>query len=383
MGNKHENIRYAEIPFTPADAGYDPSRLQVLDNFLYAFLEKNKLQCAGYLLRRNDKIFAHAAMGRLDYREDKPGPFQLDSIRGIASITKIFTATAIGKLIEDGLLTLADPVALHLEEFDTSLHKKITILQLLTHTSGLMPDNGCFDTPYTYEWWAAIKSFDNNWIKAFLSGHLFAPPGTQWAYCSMGFSILGEIIHRVTGIKPEDYIMENIIRPLGLEDTYFDVPQEKWNRICCSNEWNIPENKEKRKQEEEVYIPAMGGGLSSTLKDMSIFGQMLLNKGTYQGVRIIGRKSVEYMTMNQIFGVRSRCWGADEDKYWGAGFEVVEKLPFHSTSVSTFSHEGYGASLLIMDPVEQLTAVLIMPFVEDWFHELIWNTRNIIWSGLI
>lgn len=368
-------IHRGEIHITPEEAGYEPKKLDQLDQFLIDLVDTKRLQGASYLLSRKDKIFAIRSMGKL--RHDDTKEFLPDSIRWIASITKVFTAVAIMQLIERGKLYIEQPVASVIKEFDTSVHKKINIFHLLTHTSGLMPDPGYFEEPYPIDDDALIKG--NDWIKKVLEGPLYNKPGESWCYSSCGFKILGEIIHKISGMPYEDYVIKNIIRPLGMEKTFFEIPEEYHDQVCLVQDWEkefltpIPDQYE--------GPPSSGGGLFSTLIDLWKLGQMFLNKGNFNGNTILGRKTVEAMTRNYFNNLYAYSWGRHVKSFeYGLGVSFTSDSSL--ISPGTFNHEGFGRSAFYVDPSEEFIVVYFVPTPTDWEAESMVNPRNIIWSGL-
>lgn len=379
-----ENIRIhcGATEVSPEQVDYNPEKLTQLDNLFTGLIRDKKLQCAGYLLSRYGKTFAHKSMGNLTYEDNSPD-YMPNSIRRIASITKMFTAIAIMKLVEEGKVNTEDFVADIIKEFDTDLHRKIRIWHLLTHTSGICPDSGYFNEPYESGWWHLLDR-DNtgeekmNWIKAMLSGTVHAKPGEEWIYSTSCYMVLGEIITRRSGMDCEQYIIEKIVKPLGMDNTFFDVPKELYNDVCCTNEWN---KKGLNNTREAGDPPRTGGGLYSTLSDLNKLGQMMLNKGQYNGARILGRKTVEAMTRNKLSGVPAFHWGDNfTDMPMGLGL-------FLSTSVlvtpGTFGHEGAGRSALDIDSKEGLVAAMFIPTNIEWVGESLLNSRAMIWSGLL
>ncbi|NLY89183.1 MAG: beta-lactamase family protein [Firmicutes bacterium] len=369
-----------ETGVTPESVGYLSSTIQKLDDHLKKLVAEDKLQCAGYLLARHGKTFALRSMGPLRYSEDRP--FLPNSIRRIASITKVFVAVAIMQLVEEGLLRLDQPVAEIIPEFNKPGLNAITIFHLLTHTSGLRPDPGAFFEPYPedYSWFRK-----KNWIKSALSGPQAVEPGKEWRYSSTCFTILGEIVTRVSGIHFETYVIENIARPLQMTETFFDVPDDLEERVCFANKWEHQwYQKGKEKPRPKWAAPRAGGGLFSTMENLARLGQMLLNKGTLDGKRVLARKTVESMTRNHLHGVKNYCWGAGgTEMEYGLGFNVYSNNTF--LSPGSFSHEGAGLCGLYVDPVEELVFVYICPLNEKygWLPEAVINLRNIAWSGLI
>lgn len=131
-------------------------------------------------------------------------------------------------------------------------------------------------------------------------------------------------------------------------------------------------------------IPATGGGMMSSAYDLTKFGNMMLNMGRLDGTRILGRKTVEKMTTNQLFGIPDYCWDGDNpSRSYGIGFDIRPGIAYHYSD-GTYMHEGAGACSLIMDPVEDMVASWFVPFADDeWHAEALYNVTNIIWSGLI
>ncbi|NLG85468.1 MAG: beta-lactamase family protein [Firmicutes bacterium] len=368
------------IDAEPAEVGYRPECLERLDAHFRELVESGRLQGASYLLSRGGKVFAWKSLGRLSYRGDK-GDLMPDSIRGIASITKAFTAVCVMKLVEEGLLELFQPVASILDEFKTRMHERIQIFHLLTHTSGLAADPGYFTEAYPRGWREGFDPEKDNWIKAVLEGPVQNEPGEAFNYCSAGFAILGEVIARITGMPYEEYVRRKIFEPLGMERTFFDVPEGLHDQVCLVSEWD--EKWLKDETDRRGWPPRAGGGIYSTLPDLWRFGQALLDKGTFNGQRILGRKMVEAMTRPQLGGgVPAFYWGARFKSYnYGLGLDLYTKAVVMSPG--TFGHEGAGRSALYVDPAEGLVAVYFVPTQVDWVPESIVNPRAIIWSGII
>jgi CubicO group peptidase (beta-lactamase class C family) len=387
----------------PKEVGYDEQRLDVLNRHLQRVIDDGEIQCATYCVSRKGKIFAHGGIGKKSFRKDDNTPVQPDSVRYIASITKVFTAVAIMKLVEDGVTRLDVPVGEILPQFNTPPYNGVTLFQLLTHTSGMYADGGCFDNKYQSNYWKMIddayklcdpeKKNEFDWLAAALGtiGNGFrVKPDTEWAYCSFGFTILGAVIGKLTGIHAHKYIEDNICKPLGMKDTAFMLTPEKAKRYIVTDEEleksiNDTINGTYQPQwiGEKLNIPSTGGGLDSTSYDLIRFGNMVLFGGTLEGVRVLGRKAVERMTTISS-ALPNFCWNANEkERFYGVGFDM-RNGPAFTFSQGTFMHEGAGACSLYIDPKEELVAAWIVPFAkEGWFSRALFNVQNIIWSGLI
>lgn len=379
-----------KTPFLPIDVGYNGERLTILNNHFMRMLELKELQAASYCLSRDGKVFANAALGKLSFREDDDRPLLPDTIHRIASITKLFCAVAIFKLAEDGKMRLDQTVGEFIDEFKEPPFNKINIAHLLSHTSGMHPDRGCFDNKYFLTPWDYIEHRkDVGWIEASLSAGMRKQPGEEWAYCSFGYVILGEIISRVSGVFANDYIIENIVKPCEMNDTTFELSVEQAQRHIIRNEYvekRIRSIVAGEKKDGDIWstIPSTGGGLCSTPLDLSKFGTMLLNNGTYNGKRVLGRKAVEKMTaLYTTPDIKDYCWNAGGvTRLYGLGPDLRNNLAsFYSKG--TFFHEGAGACSLIIDPVEKFVSVWFVPFTNDnWFAHGLYNVSTIIWSGL-
>lgn len=369
----------AMVACNPEEAGYRSSQLKVLDNHIHNLIMKKQIQAGAYMISKDARVIAHKAIGHLRYNDDQK-EFLPDTIRRVASITKIFVATSILQLAEQGKIRLDQPVMEIIKEFKDPMFEKITIFHLITHTSGIRTDPGVFFEPYPIEW----KFYDSkDWVKGILSDFLAVEPGREWRYSSAGFTILAEIVSRVSGTVFEDYVIENITRPLGMNDSFFDVPDELAGRVCFSNKWEEKWFAKKTKRPEWAP-PRGGGGLFSTLGDLQKMGQMLINKGTLNDARILSRKTVEAMTRNQTKGMKNYCWGnSGGEMEYGLGMNVYSNNTF--LSPGSFSHEGSGLCGLYMDPVENMTLAYICPLCPDmgWAPEAVINLRNIVWAGIV
>ncbi len=370
-------IHNGVVDVAPEQVNYNPERLGQLDSHFQKLIQDRKIQGAGYLLSRNGKVFAHRSMGKLCYDNDT-AELMPDSIRILYSLTKLFTAIAVMKLVEDGELYIEQPVMTIIDEFDTPAHNKINIFHLLTHTAGICPVGGYFGEPYPEEReWRK----EDNWIKAALSGPVNTPPGEEWVYCTFGYTVLGEIISRVAGINCEEYIRRNILTPLSMNDTFFDLPENAIKRTCFVSKHEKKELNHKSEVNQN-RAPRSDWGLYTTLYDLWKFGQMILDGGTFNGNRIISRKTLEYMTRNHLKpNTPAYHWGAKfQDFKHGLGFNL---LLSELLSPDTFNHEGHGRSGLYIDPTEKMVAAYFIPSKEDWIPEAFINPRTIMWSGLI
>jgi CubicO group peptidase (beta-lactamase class C family) len=275
-------------------------------------------------MARGGKVFAHQAAGRLAYKPDSKS-FAVDSIKCIASITKTITATAVMKLVENGALWLEQPVKEVIKEFAIPMHEGISIRHLLTHTSGLTADHGYFTEPYPLNLREAMEH--NDWLtKAILTGPLQSKPGKHWAYCSLGFMVLAEIVSRVSGVHYNEFVEKKIFAPLGMTRTFLEVPENLCPEVSLMADWD---EQNLGRSALRKGPPNGGGGVYSTLHDLFVFGQATMNGGIHNGTRILGKKTVSEMTRNQLSGVPAFHWVRDIEsvvsKAKQAGFYVMVK----------------------------------------------------------
>lgn len=385
----------------PEDQGYDSSREVTLIHHFEKLMEENKIQGASYCVTRYGKTILHGAVGRFSYRKEDERLYLPTSVNQIASITKTFTTVAIMKLVEDGFTRLATPVGEILPQFSTPPFNEITLFHLLTHTSGLWPDDGCYENKHRKNAFECIELFYNlaedkekyDWIAAALADGMRLKPSEEWQYCSFGFCILGAVIEKITGISAEEYIQRNIIDPLGMKDTGFVLTPELAKRAIVRHERGeeylnkiISGEIDSNAKEGNIWdkIPRTGGGIHSTPYDLTRFGNMMLGNGRLGDVRILGRPTVEKITTLQLHNVPDHCWRSNNpDRRYGIGFDMRQGLDYLYND-RTYFHEGAGACCMTIDPVEQLVAAFFVPFATDnWYSEPLYNTINIIWSGII
>lgn len=394
-------VLQGKVDCRPEETGYDSSRLEALNAHFQKLIDKEIIFGAQYTISHKGKIIANASLGSGSKIEQVP--MQPDTVFPVASITKVFTAVAIMQLIEEGHFRLNTCVAEILPQFAEPPFNGITVWHLLTHTSGLYPDGGCFPEAAPKCSWELIEDAaklwdfsskeEFDWVKAGISGGLRRPVGSEWQYNSFGFVILGEIITKVSGLFANDYIVEKIIKPLAMNDSGFKATVDMAKRAFIRNE--------REKQILADYIagkplpnedagsfwekvPSTGGGLRSTTSDLIRFANMTLNGGCLDNARILGRKTIEVMTTQQLKNVPDYCWSSNEpDRKYGVGFDMREGLAY-TYSKGTYMHEGAGACSMDIDPKEQLAAAWFVPWNKgEWCPDPLYNVQNIIWSGII
>src|SRR5712691_785915 len=299
-----------------AKAGMDAERLAKIPVRMKAFVEKGTIAGAVMLIERHGVVASLAAVGYQDVESKKA--MRTDSIFQIMSMTKPVTATGVMILMEEGRLALSDPVEKHLPEFRSQWmieiqsadgksrklkrpSRAITIRDLLTHTSGMSgaPPEGAKEIYQRMD--MPLKDA----VAMFSQQPLDFEPGAKWQYSNAGIATLGRIIEVVSDQSYEKFIEERIFRPLGMKDSFFFASPERLDRIAMV--YKIENGKLKRsgadilggdpaQYRRGARYPAPEFGLYSTAHDLSLFYQMMLNGGTYNGKRIISKASVDVAT---------------------------------------------------------------------------------------
>lgn len=288
-----------------------------------------------------------------------------DSLVDIQSVTKMFTAAAVLLLQEQGKISLDTTVAQFLPEFSGDLFSRITVLNLLTHTSGLAALNDAFpERDLDWEAGVNIDNVEDTWIQAILDKGLFFEPGTRWEYSKAGFCILGGLIRRITGQRAEQYILDNILLPCGMEQSHWKHDTGIWD-----------------------VIPQTASGLFVPIRELVQFGSMIAAGGMYRGRRVLEEESVCLMERNLIpVGMRDFCWNhAGKYVAYGAGCPVYveEYEPEWRMGAGTIYHEGSGACMLMVNRKEELAAAWSTPFCDrnSWCDEAVKGTAAKLWQN--
>jgi len=329
---------------TPLAATMDERHLEKIDEVVAEGLRDKKMPGCVVAVGRRGKIVFQEAYG---YRQSEPEriPMTLDTVFDLASLTKpIATATSVMMLWESGKLRLCDPVAEHLPEFGQNGKEPITILELLTHQGGLIPDNPLAD----YR-----EAPEVAWSKIFALKPR-APAGSRFIYSDVGYLVLGEVVRRVSGKDLHEFTSEKIFRPLGMNETGF-LPRETLRRRAAPTE-----KRNERWMRGEVHDPRahlLGGvtghaGLFSTASDLAVFAQMMLDRGTYGSVRLLEPHTVNTMTRSYRVSSGFRGLGWDSK----SGYSSNRGRTF---SVRAYGHGGFTGTAMWIDPELDLFVIFL------------------------
>lgn len=394
-------VRQADCDAYPEEVNYDSARLEVLNRHIQSLIDEKIIVSGSYCLWRHGKVFADAALGGLACEWQGRKKFMPDTFFEIQSVTKVFTALAILKLAEDGMLYPGQPVCEWVEEFDVEDFRDITILHLLTHTSGLCALPGALPEDER-GWWEKIdeKRVGETWIQTAIDVGLHAKPGEKWIYSAVGYPILGEIIQRASGMKVDEFIRENIMLPCGMKESHWRVnAKEQWvNRYNIANQTDLQMVKEYEEKGVSALacssyhwkkeIPDTSGGIMSTGREMVRLGEMLLRDGSYRGKRVIGKTALSWLWTNLVGEhVTDSCFGhRNLPVVYGAGMPIFTNKTDASQILSehTIFHEGSGTCVFLVDKKEDFAAIFQTSFPDEngWCQEAVKGTASIIWSGI-
>ena len=364
----------------------DYERLAKIDGLVNEYISKNWLTGAVSIVIKDNQVVQYKGYGYADVATKKI--MKNDAIFRIMSQTKAITSVGIMILYEQGKLLLDQPISDFIPEFkhpvvldkfndaDTTYTtipatSEITIRQLLTHTSGLdYTDIGSSKVAAIYSKNhipSGLGYFGADLLermKALGKLPLSFQPGTKWQY-GLNCDLLGCLIEIISGMNLEDFLRKNIFEPLGMKDTYFNVPSSKANRLAtvytedAANKI-IPWSHEFRNIDPDYPIMKKryfsgGAGLSSTAFDYAIFMQMLLNGGKYNGHQILGKRTVEMIISGQL---KDGLFG-DDNMGLGFGITSEKTAAKEPRNAGSFSWGGYYGTTYWADPKSKLVCLFM------------------------
>jgi len=324
----------------------ETTKLESISDSVEKAIRENKTPGAVLLIGNQGEVVYRRSFG---YRSIEPKKIQMteETIFDLASLTKaVATTTAVMQLVEQKKLNVEAPVARYWPAFKKNGKGSITVRQLLTHYSGLRPDLSLQPK------WSGYKKA----MTKIIAERPEIPPGSGFIYSDINFEVLGELVRRITGQPLDRYCAEHIFKPLGMRDTGFNPSLSLRDRIAPTI--HTPQ-KQRCGIAHDPSCFNMGGvaghaGLFSTADDLAVFAQMLLNKGTYRGRKILSAKSVEVMTTPQSPPGMKRVRGLGWDM----------EAPFFSnreglSPVGAYGHLGYTGTALWIDPVTDTYIIVL------------------------
>ena len=328
----------------PAECGLSAARLAAIDRVVEEGLRYERMPGCVVLVGYKGRIPLLKSYGS---RQIKPETVTMttDTVFDLASLTKpIATATSVMLLIEDGLIELDAPASRYVPEFTGHGKELITIRQLLTHQSGLLPDN-------------SIKDYGDGRDEAFRRIHaldLRAEPGTQFMYSDVGFIVLGEVVERVSGKSLDQFSRERIFEPLGMTATGFNPAAELKRRAAPTQERNGEWMRGEVHDPRAYLLGGVAGhaGLFSTAEDLARYAQMLLNDGVLGETRILKPETCRLMQSSQQLASGLRTLGWDRQ----TGYSSNRGDLF---SDNAFGHGGFTGTALWIDPGLEMFVVFL------------------------
>jgi CubicO group peptidase (beta-lactamase class C family) len=390
------------------DLGFLPDRLARIPAFIQAnYLDNGKLPFAAVLVGRGDDIALQWSSGVAE-----------DAIFRIASMTKPITSVAFMQLVEQGKIALTDPVAKYIPEFaklgvfvggggnvpfmTRAPSTQMRVVDLLRHTAGFtysFQEQGNVDAAYRkteLESWT--KNTSQSVIDTLAQIPLEFDPGTQWNY-SVATDIVGILLERISGLSLPEYFQTHIFEPLGMTDTFFQVPADKVSRIPEGFGFD-PEAKMKlidKAGADSMWAKGWsfnsgGGGLASSVADYHRFCRMLLNGGALDSAQILSPKTIELMTANHIPGGQDLTQMSkslfSEAEMAGIGFGLGFATTIDSAATlapcsnGDFYWGGMYSTAFFVDPVEDIIMIFMTQLLPSTTYPVRREIKTMIYSAL-
>ena len=387
------------------------NQFERLSPLLKSFLVNGPAGCACSVIH-NGELKYQEYFGYSDL--DTKTPITPDTIYRIFSMTKVITCTAALMLYERGLYLLNDPLGEYLPEFkspdvyrytaNNSLYASpaaapILVKDLFTMTSGLTYDDNDTETGRQVRNMiaeldrkeAAGQKYDIRDFSRALAGiPLSFDPGTHWRY-SLGHDVLAAFVEAVSGKKFGQFLKDEIFEPLGMKNTFHRLPEEKKHLLCSYYDRSINGQLSKSTLLDTHIHPDSifeggGSGLLTTLGDYARFAQMLVQGGVLDGIRILGRKTVELMSANHLNNQQMADfnWSHLAGYGYGLGVRVLVNPPAggYNGTVGEFGWAGMLGTWLLIDPKEQLSLVYMQQLIPNLEQFQAPRIHNVLYGSL-
>jgi CubicO group peptidase (beta-lactamase class C family) len=397
----------------PEDVGMSSERLARIGPAMQAYIDRGEVAGTVTLVARRGRIVWVDARGYAD--REAGTPLEVDSLFRLASQTKPVTAVAAMILLEQGRFRLDDPIAKYLPEYAdmkvavvgdsgevelVPAERPITIRHLLTHTAGLSEGvnpkvrQKQVEMYQAFEWPADDTLA--NVVTKYTKLALGFQPGTAWQYSPIaGINVVARLVEVLSGQTLADFDREHIFEPLGMQDTFYYVPLDKLDRYTVGY---------RRRPDGSIYPadPADGrsrfvreglpkklfpgaGGLVSTVDDYLRFAQMLLEGGELDGVRILGRKTVELMTSPHTGDIPTFGPLALKGSRFGLGVSVtVDRTAAGALgSTGTYGWGGAFGTTFWIDPEEELIGLYMMQLGRHQALRIRSEFRTLVYAAIV
>lgn len=389
-------------------------RLNRIGPWMQKYVDEGKLPGATTLVARHGQVVFCKSVGYGDIESKKL--LNVDSILRFYSMTKPITSVAVMMLYEQGLFQLDDPVAKFIPDFkDMQVYVSgsgenmmtqpaktpMTIQHLLTHTSGLT--YGAFNPGIVADLYKQHHTdFDagdgslEEVTKRLASLPLVFDPGSRWNY-GVSTDVLGRLVEIWSGLSLDQFLEQQIFKPLNMPDTGFTLPKDKIQRFVSLYErtdatpLNLKEEGQTSVLIDSVETFSGGGGLVSTLSDYFRFTQLLRGKGQFDGVRLLGRKTVEFMTCNHLSGDLADMGQPtfNETTFEGIGFGLGFSVMLNPAkagimgSPGEYAWGGAASTAFWIDPVEDMTVIFLTQLMPSSAYPIRRELRVLTYQALV
>ena len=404
------------MPIKPESVGVSSNRLAHVDTFFKQnYVDKQKIPGCQTLVARKGEIIHNSPLGLMDIERNKP--MQADTLFRIYSMSKPITSVALMTLYEKGMFQLADPVhkfipqwrnlrvfasGLYPNFLSTPVKRPMTIRDLMTHQSGLtygFMTRSNVDRAYRK---LDIAGRHSDTLKGTVEKLAAIPlefsPGDYWNY-SVSTDMLGYLVEVMSGMPFDQYLKNHIFDPLKMADTGFDVMDHQKERFSAcyqrgpDKKLYIQDDPENSPYLKPATFFSGGGGLVSTAHDYFRFCQMLVNGGELDGARILGRKTIDLMTLNHLPGgkdIQQMSFGSfSETPIEGSGFGLGFSVILDRTNSQQMGDEGEyswgGAASTIfwINPKEQLIVIFMTQLMGSSTFDFRGQLKNIVYSAIV
>ena len=374
---------------SPESQGFSSEKLTLLNQAMHSYVDDNELSAIQTAIVKNGKLIHFDSYGSSDISENDP--LEEDDIFRIASMTKPIVSIGLMMLYEEGKFNLNDPVYKYIPEFKNLTIKKrkkvkpvknhVKIIDLLRHSAGLN-----FKGPEDYR--KVISMNLEDYTKESVKEPLRFEPGTTWWYSS-STDICGYLIEILSGQKLDVYLKDKIFDPLKMNDTSFELPKNKLDRLTTlyvvgeKKELVSFDNKSNSPFKNKVTLLNGSGGLLSTTKDYLKFSVMLLNNGSIGSEQILKKSTLDLMKQDHSLGLKYKKLVFGKKKGFGLGFEVVKEEDTKFGSKGTFGWGGMFGTYFRADPKQNMVYIYMTQSFETYRLKLADKFRAMVYESIL
>lgn len=368
----------------PEKAGMSTERLERITRYLQTQVDEEQMAGAVAMVARKGKVVFVTSLGKQNLETGTP--MARDTLFRIYSMTKPISAVAAMILYEEGAFKLSDPLSKHIPEFEnlkvlvdgveTNPERPPTVQDLMRHTAGFT--YGFFGNEMYRK--AELNTSANleEFVGKLSEIPLVYEPGSRWIY-SVSSDVLGYLVEKVSGVAFDKFLKTRLFDPLGMKDTFFEVPPEKLHRFGTNHRWNdeVQRLEVMDRPEDSAYVKKvtlfMGGqGLVSTIDDYMRFSLMLVNRGKLGGARILSPKTIELMSMDHLDfdageAIGQIAFGEGGGYGFGLGFGVVKNVAAGGMlrSRGEYFWAGAAGTTFWIDPTEEIVGIALIQLMGD------------------